>query len=101
MRGMTFIISCRLSNIFINATLEQTPMSQTNTTEQKANNPENLNLKPSLGARVKDGIFQAYYWVASCAVFAFFCLSVYVVSEMGGAIMDKKLPSNRLGKFHP
>ena len=63
-------------------------MSQTNATEQKASNQENLNLKHSLGARVKGRIFQAYDWVACCAVFAFFCLSVNVVSEMGGALMN-------------
>jgi len=66
-------------------------MSQTNATEQKANNPENLNLKPSLGARVKGGFLYIYHSVLSTfgyfAFFVLFCISVNAVSGIGGELM--------------
>ena len=66
-------------------------MSQTNATEQKASNPENLNLKPSLGARVKAGFLYVYQSVLSTsaylAIAALFCLAVNVVSGIGGELM--------------
>ena len=66
-------------------------MSQTNATEQKANNPENLNLKPSLGARVKAGFLYVYHSVLSTyayfAIAVLFCISINAVSRLGGSIL--------------